>query len=534
MGYSRQRWPALHFTDLIDRGMERLCDHITATSTNEGIWRGNLLRRRRDGSTFPASCTVVALKERRTTVTHFVAVERDITEELQLRDQLVHTERLSAVGELVAGVAHEINNPLQTIVGCVELMLDDQKDPQTRRDLDVVRTGSRARRTDREKPACVRPPQRAGPGLSRPQSDRPGDRGPARVPSASAQYPTRRSSYDPGPLPVLVNREEILQIILNLVLNAEQAIASSTSHGTISIRTFVAGKLSVRPGERRRPGHQPRAARPDLRAVLQHQGSRRGNRPRPVDLARHRQRPRRYARRLRLEDGGACFRLTVPAQADSIAASSSDQRSPRSVGQLTRMMQLRPRIRRRRAVGAWSAPESGSVRSPRRSASIPVARQVAHFHSAGFGIDQPRLPHAILRSRSSGCVSSCCPATRPRSPDQAGPRCDRRLKPAPYLLRFSRRSLMSCFNCGCILNPAFSAARPLAPRPPTARSRGRRQPSCCALLQSSDRTSMAALYSRSASASLRRSKYALPSASETNAGTVAVDRNTQAARPCAP
>ena len=35
-------------------------------------------------------------------MTHYVGVERDITEELKLRDQLVHSERLSAIGELVA------------------------------------------------------------------------------------------------------------------------------------------------------------------------------------------------------------------------------------------------------------------------------------------------------------------------------------------------------------------------------------------------------------------------------------------------
>ena len=46
-------------------------------------------------------------------ITHLVGVERDITGELRLQDQLVHTERLSAIGELVAGMAHEINNPLR-------------------------------------------------------------------------------------------------------------------------------------------------------------------------------------------------------------------------------------------------------------------------------------------------------------------------------------------------------------------------------------------------------------------------------------
>ena len=101
-------------------------DHIASEVATHGVWRGTLLRRRKDGSIFPASCTVVALRDSSDGITHFVGVERDITEELRLRDQLVHSERLSAVGELVAGVAHEINNPLQTIVGCVELMLDDQ------------------------------------------------------------------------------------------------------------------------------------------------------------------------------------------------------------------------------------------------------------------------------------------------------------------------------------------------------------------------------------------------------------------------
>ena len=116
-----------------------MVDHVGSEVRQKGIWRGTLVHRRKDGSTFPASSTVVALRNRDGRVTHFVGVERDITDELQLRDQLVHSERLSAVGELVAGVAHEINNPLQTIIGCVELMIEERRHERQSRDLELVR-----------------------------------------------------------------------------------------------------------------------------------------------------------------------------------------------------------------------------------------------------------------------------------------------------------------------------------------------------------------------------------------------------------
>jgi PAS domain S-box-containing protein len=110
LGYSRAELQGMFLPKLLERGFDRMVDHIGSEVRKHGVWRGTLMHRRKNGETFPASSTVVALRNRDGVVTHFVGVERDITDELKLRDQLVHSERLSAVGELVAGVAHEINN----------------------------------------------------------------------------------------------------------------------------------------------------------------------------------------------------------------------------------------------------------------------------------------------------------------------------------------------------------------------------------------------------------------------------------------
>jgi PAS domain S-box-containing protein len=314
-GYSRAEMTSLHFADLIDGGSAKLAEEIATEVKARGIWRGTVTRRRRDGSTFPASCTVVPLRDSVGRVTNYVGVERDITDELKRRDQLVHSERLSAMGEVVAGVAHEINNPLQTIIGCVELMMDDRRDSATRNDLELVRReAARAGHIVRNLLSFVRrsPPDRVAVDLNQI----------VRTVVELRAYHLQQHNIAlelhcaAQPLQVLVNREEIQQIILNLLLNAEHAIVADSGVGTITIRTAGEGAERVLEVSDDGPGIAPdvrgRVFEPFFTTKEVGAGTGLGLSISHGIAAAH-----GGALELCSSDIGACFKLTLPAHTDS-------------------------------------------------------------------------------------------------------------------------------------------------------------------------------------------------------------------------
>jgi C4-dicarboxylate-specific signal transduction histidine kinase len=183
------------------------------------------------------------LRETHLALDHQVEQERKMRETLQsLQRQVVRQERLAAVGVLVSGVAHELNNPLQAILGTLELLERDRDiAPAVLDEIAFVKTQSgRAREIIRN--------------LSRFSSQQSGPPTLVNLRDVIAEVvQLRRRDLDASGITLTVdvqsdrkvyaNFTEVEQVTLNFVINAQQSLESTDrSHGRILIRVFDVGK----------------------------------------------------------------------------------------------------------------------------------------------------------------------------------------------------------------------------------------------------------------------------------------------------
>ncbi|MFZ1140540.1 MAG: PAS domain S-box protein [Candidatus Sulfotelmatobacter sp.] len=160
---------------------------------------------------------------------------RDITVERKLEQQIVQSERLAAMGAMIGGVAHELNNPLTSIMGVSELLQDTETNETSRKQLAMLQQQARrAAEIVQNLTYFSRPP---APGKSRINLVEVVER----TLNLHA-YSLRKNNItvdflkETGVPYAQGDPHQLMQVFLNLILNAEHAIREVRDKGTLRIR----------------------------------------------------------------------------------------------------------------------------------------------------------------------------------------------------------------------------------------------------------------------------------------------------------
>jgi len=103
--------------------------HLWETLAQGKRWQGQMVDRAKDGHLYPVLASISPIQDNHGRITHFVAIQQDLTEQQRLEEQLRQAQKMEAIGRLVGGIAHDFNNMLAGIVGNSYLARAKVNDP---------------------------------------------------------------------------------------------------------------------------------------------------------------------------------------------------------------------------------------------------------------------------------------------------------------------------------------------------------------------------------------------------------------------
>ena len=198
--------------------------------------------RHRDGSWRTMRASASQFSDAESKLAGVIISVRDITTERKLEQQIVQSERLAAMGAMIGGVAHELNNPLTSILGVSELLQDSQTTDAARKQIGILQQQARRAAEIVHNLTYFSTPPAAGK---------------TRVSLGEIvertlnlhSYSLRKNSItvdflrEPGLPYVTGDPHQLMQVFLNLILNAEQAIREVRDKGTLRIRLSDNGEM---------------------------------------------------------------------------------------------------------------------------------------------------------------------------------------------------------------------------------------------------------------------------------------------------
>ena len=188
---------------------------------------------------------VLALSLARVSDVHLVVVASDVTEDRRLQERLAQSEKLSSLGQMISGIAHELNNPLASVLGYTQLLA---------RQADEGKEGARLELIHREARRCQRIVQNL---LSFARQHEP-ERRPVSLNEVvksvvsllhyqlNVEGVRLETALDPALPPVSADAHQLQQVLVNLLTNAMHAIRDAGVGGLVMVRTERHGASGVR------------------------------------------------------------------------------------------------------------------------------------------------------------------------------------------------------------------------------------------------------------------------------------------------